>query len=216
MSSQKEDADARQTKIIQEIETIQNKSAFALTFKKVYNDFQHFMFSNKIIVGATSFAIGVATKDVIEQVMTLLLLPLLKAPLIHLRWYIMKAPFVAHMFNKKMWIAAVLNSVGNVLWSLLLWLTVIIFAFFLLEYFLNRKIVGVISKVATTDEKEFVAAKVAAKEEPMVPILKEDVEKTKTKMIEEKVKEASHLPGISMADKNYGVLEGWDNPFVSR
>jgi len=186
----------------QEIENIQQKGSIELTLRNVYNDFQQFMFSNKIMVGATSFAIGVATKDVVEQLTTLLILPVLKTPFLYIQQSFLQSSLILNM-SEKQWINTISSTLGNASWAVFLWLTVIFSVFLLLEYFLNRTVIGITSQVSDTDEKHFMKAKMGAKD-TVVPLAKEDVEKAKTKLIEEKVKE---YPGFDQYSSRFGSLE---------
>jgi large-conductance mechanosensitive channel len=188
--------------VIQEIEKIHQKGTAELTMRSMYNDFQHFMFSNKIGVGATSFAIGVATKDVVEQLMTLIILPVLKTPFLHIQQLLLQSPFIFNL-SEKQWINAVSTNLGYASWAVFMWLTVIFSVFFLLEYFLNRTVIGITSQVSTVDEKDFAKAKLGAKE-TVVPLAHEAVEKTKSKLIEEKVKE---YPGFDQSFSGFGMTE---------
>lgn len=179
--------------VIQDIKNINLKGTVELSKQNIYNDFQEFMFSNKIMIGATSFAIGVATKDVIEQVMRSIILPLFKIPFVYIQKYLLKSSFILKISQRR-WIKPLINAVGNVSWAVLLWLTVIFFAFFLLEYILNRKVIGITSKVSIADKKDFVKAKKDAKSIPVVPTAEEDIKKAKIRLIEDRVDEISLNP----------------------
>ena len=175
--------------VIKDIENIQQKGAVALTLQTIYNDFQQFMFSNKIVIGATSFAIGVATKDVVEQLTTLLILPVLKTPLLYIQQLLLQSTIIFNL-SEKQWINTISTTLGYASWAVFLWLTVIFSVFFLLEYFLNRTIIGITSQVSTVEEKDFQEAKASAKD-TVIPLDTDAVEKTKSKLTEEKVKEYS-------------------------
>lgn len=176
--------------VIQDIKNINLKGTVELSKQNIYNDFQEFMFSNKIMIGAASFAIGVATKDVIEQVMISIILPLFKIPFSYIQKSLLKSSFILKILQKR-WIQLFINAIGNVSWAVLLWLTVIFFAFFLLEYILNRKVIGITSKVSIADKKDFVKAKKDAKSVHIVPTDKEDIKNAKLRLIEDRVDEIS-------------------------
>lgn len=172
---------------IQEIKNIQQKGSAELTARTIYSDFQQFMFSNKIMVGATSFAIGVATKDVIEELTTLLILPVIKSPFRYIQKLLAQSPFILNILQKQ-WINSISTRLGYASWAVFLWLTIIFSVFFVLEYFLNRTLLGITSQVSNSDEKAFIEAKVGASD-TVIPIDKVDIEKAKSKLIEEKAKE---------------------------
>jgi large-conductance mechanosensitive channel len=185
-----------------DIEDIQQKGSAELTLRNIYNDFQQFMFSNKIMIGATSFAIGVATKDVVEQLTTLLILPVLKTPFLYIQKSLLQSSLILNLLEKQ-WINTVSTTLGYASWAIFLWLSIIVSVFFLLEYFLNRTVIGITSQVTDSQEKDFRKAKVGAKE-TVIPLAKEDVEQAKSKLIEEKVKD---YPGFDQSYLGFGSLE---------
>jgi large-conductance mechanosensitive channel len=154
---------------------------FVGTFKRFYRDFQEWAYSNEILVAATGFCIGVATKEVIEKMLNDIVTPLFA--------FIIKLTYVHHLVNAEAFtssnIGYMVKILGKLTWDIMQWVIIIVMAFVLLEYFLNRKIIGMKSVVKTENTKDFVKAKAQAKES-IVPTRTEMKELEKTEKIEEK------------------------------
>lgn len=154
------------------------------TFKKFYRDFQEWAYSNEILVAATGFCIGVATKEVIQKLLDDIVKPFLV--------FVVKLTYIqlaldTDTFNNTNF-GYIMQTIGKFLWDMLQWVIIIIMAFILLEYFLNRKIIGMKSVVKTQDTTDFVKAKAQAKDS-IVPTKTEMKELEKTEKIEEKAGE---------------------------
>jgi large-conductance mechanosensitive channel len=162
----------------------ETNNKFVGTFKKFYRDFQEWAYSNEILVAATGFCIGVATKEVIEKILNDVIKPFLV--------FLVKLTYIqlaldTETFNNTN-AGYIIQSIGKFLWDMLQWVLIIVMAFILLEYFLNRKIIGMKSVVKTQDTTDFVKAKAQAKEN-IVPSKTEIKELEKTEKIEEKAGE---------------------------
>lgn len=163
---------------------INNNNKIVGTFKKFYRDFQEWAYSNEILVAATGFCIGVATKEVIEKLLNDIIKPFLV--------FLVKLTYIqlaldTDTFNNSN-AGYFIQSVGKFIWDMLQWVIIIVMAFILLEYFLNRKIIGMKSVVKTQDTTDFVKAKAQAKES-IVPSKTEMKALEKTEKIEEKAGE---------------------------
>jgi large-conductance mechanosensitive channel len=166
--------------------TVNNKmtdtnNKFVGTFKKFYRDFQEWAYSNEILVAATGFCIGVATKEVIEKILNDIITPLFT---FLIKFTYIQLALDSEAFNSSN-IGYAVNIFGKLIWDILQWVIIIVMAFVLLEYFLNRKIIGMKSVVKTQDTTDFVKAKVQA-HESIVPSKTEMKELEKTEKIEEK------------------------------
>jgi len=162
--------------------TEENKNnKFFGTFKKFYRDFQEWAYSNEILVAATGFCIGVATKEVIEKLLNDIITPIIM--------FIVRLTFIQFALDSETFTSSnlgyAISVIGKLIWDILQWVIIIVMAFILLEYFLNRKIIGMKSVVKTQDTTDFVKAKAQAKES-IVPTKTEIKELEKTEKIEEK------------------------------
>jgi large-conductance mechanosensitive channel len=128
---------------------------------KFYSDLQKFIFSNNILITASGFSIGIATKEVIEKILNAIIIPSIQWVLtfFHIK-YLMKFEL--------------LNTSVYILWSILIWIITIIFTFVLLEYFLNQTIFGLKSTIKQNDTNDFIKSKTEAKLENIIPITQED------------------------------------------
>ncbi len=162
--------------------TEENKNnKFFGTFKKFYRDFQEWAYSNEILVAATGFCIGVATKEVIEKLLNDIITPIIM--------FLVRLTFIQFTLDNETFTSSnlgyAISIMGKLIWDILQWVIIIVMAFILLEYFLNRKIIGMKSVVKTQDTTDFVKAKAQAKES-ILPTKTEIKELEKTEKIEEK------------------------------
>jgi hypothetical protein len=135
-------------------------SVFAYKF---FTDFQKFFFSNNIMATATGFSIGVATKEVIEKILNIIIFP-------SLLW-------ILKFFNVTFLTKYNLLSIPfEILWFIIVWIITIIFTFILLEYFLNRTIFGLKSSIKIDEKTDFIKSKAEAKLINIIPIRQEDRE----------------------------------------
>jgi large-conductance mechanosensitive channel len=143
--------------------------------KEIKGEFQEFIFSNNVIYAAASWAVGLATKEFIQQLIEKSLIPILLA---------LGAKIMSN--KRKSWIKqnlSVLSYIGNLLWIFIVWMLTIFLTFVILEYLFNRQIVGLKSTVKETDKVSFAKAKLSVEN-------KEFAEKDKelNDIIEEEIK----------------------------
>ena len=138
------------------------KSSISTLMKLIYHDFQQFMFSNNVLIVATGWGIGTATKDMIERLVKDMVVPIM-------RW-ISQIGFINASYSKlQAYVATtkwegVLTGLSNITWDFMIWIFIIFMTFVLLEYFLNRWLIGMRTTVPDEDNERFVKAKAAAKE----------------------------------------------------
>lgn len=125
-------------------------------YTKIYQDLQKYIFSNNVLVTASGFAIGMATKEVIAKILSIIIVPLFD----HLR----RLSQV-----KILWKYSIFSIPFEIFWTILLWIITILFTFLFLEYFLNKTIFGMVSTVKESDEKTFIKSKVEAKAIDIIP-----------------------------------------------
>jgi large-conductance mechanosensitive channel len=159
------------------------EDAVSGTYKKFFSDFQQFMYSNNVLVAATGFCVGMATKEVIEKLLNLIVLPLvqvaMKYSIVHIAYY----KSVAYISRPELLL--ILTTFGEILWSLFVWIVIIILTFFMLEYLLNRNVLGLRSVVKEGEKINYVKAKAEAKEN-IIPTKQEVKQLEKEEKAEDK------------------------------
>lgn len=130
------------------------------------SDFQSFIFSNNIVPTASSLAIGLSTKEVIEKVLNLVVLPLFTYSVRAFELHRIHNYFLKYV--SKTALNNILTTSGSVAWSIFLWTLTLILTFVILEYVLNRKVIGLKSEVKEADQKNFIKAKLGA-EDGIIP-----------------------------------------------
>jgi large-conductance mechanosensitive channel len=199
------------------METNNDSTKLSGTFKKVYRDFQEWAYSNEILVAATGFCIGVATKEVIEKILNDIITPLIT--------FLIKLTFVQLALDDSFAssnLGYVINKFGRLLWDIIQWVIIIVMAFLLLEYFLNRKIIGMKSVVKAQNTTDFVKAKAQAKEN-IVPTkteikeleinekLEEKAGEKMVKLDEKKIENVAKTATDTTMDTFYNNLKPFDN-----
>lgn len=121
---------------------------------KLYIDLQKFVYSNNIVVTASGFAIGMVTKEVIQNILLIIVIPILNK--------------LKHMASLKLtW--KYFSIPLEIFWNLSLWIITIVFTFVLLEYFLNKNVFGMVSTIKNEDEDNFIKSKIEAKAINIIP-----------------------------------------------
>ena len=121
---------------------------------KLYIDLQKFVYSNNIVVTASGFAIGMVTKEVIQNILLILIIPIIN-----------KLKYLASV--KMTW--KYFSIPLEIFWNIALWLITIVCTFLLLEYFLNKNIFGMVSTIKHEDEDNFIKSKIEAKAINIIP-----------------------------------------------
>lgn len=124
------------------------------TLKQIKFDFQEFVYSNNVIVSAAGFAVGVATKEVIENMMNIIVIPFLKS--------IRSIGFfkgIIKQIHSVPYMSSIFNIIGKTIYTIFIWFAIIMFTFLILEYFLNRRIVGIKTTLKENEKDDFAKAK---------------------------------------------------------
>lgn len=136
-------------------------------FRQVFYNFQEFVFSSNFVWGAFSFCTGLATKELIEHCLSTIILPLflwiLQSSFVH-RWYHSSLDSIPHKG-----ITIVLKTLGDLLWVVFRYATLLILSFVILEYVVYRKIFGLRSTVTDTRRLEFARARQEAERDSIIP-----------------------------------------------
>lgn len=157
----------------------------SIFFKKFYKDFQEYVYINEVLVAASGYTIGIASynflKSLIDEIIEPVILFILKNMII-----------ISPIYNKY---NNFFNSLGNFIWLTLVWIITIFLSFFVIEYILNRKIIGLSSIVVSNKEKnDFIKNKIVTKEK--ANIIPNDKDKKEIE-IEEQILKEKHTNFIS-------------------
>jgi len=153
---------------------------------KIYHDFQHFIFSNNILVTASGFVIGMATNEYIQKNLKL------SIPLYEYIGTIL-IPYENALFGIKRnyLINNTFKVLGKIIINTIIWIFTIILTFVLLEYFLNNTVIGLKSTIKENEEKDFIVSKKEAKKEEIIPTEKKlqdiKIKEKKEEIIAEKI-----------------------------
>lgn len=141
----------------------------SIIIEKIYKDFVEFNFTNKVVVSGAGFAIGFATNELLKNIMQEIMLPI--------------AVYANNLLNIELHPA--LMIVVKLMWIILSWIVTIVLGFVFLEYFLNRWILGLTSKVVKQEDKgDYIELKKNAKENGnILPTPKDIKEIEREKMI---------------------------------
>lgn len=150
-----------------------------------YLELQKYTFTNKLLVTASGFAIGGATKEAIERLMTLVGLPFLT-------W-----------IASKMTLGRFMSSMtGQVIWTMVVFLFTVVFSIVILEYFINRTLLGMKTVVDSSEFDKYIDSKAEAKAEAIIPLSAREVHQVKQK----KEVEDSIVEQTAIAKQSMGVL----------
>ncbi len=124
--------------------------------RKVYRDFQEFIFSNNVLVAAAGFSIGAATKDMIMKILDSLL-PLFAYAVHNPATRALYARVAHHM--SRSWLNRIVVAATAASWMAFEYLMLVFLTFFVLEYVVNRHVIGLKSTVKSKDKDDFIKAK---------------------------------------------------------
>ena len=124
-----------------------------LFIKKFYKDFQEYTFKNQVLVAASGFAIGITTSDFIKNIID----DIYKPFIIFISSYILKLLPI----TKKDYpiLFTFIFKFFDLLSIIFIWLSTIFIAFFVIEYILNRKIIGLSSVMLDKEKDEYLKQK---------------------------------------------------------
>lgn len=128
-----------------------------LFFKKFYKDFQEYTYKNKVLVAASGFAIGIATTNLLKNIVDDILTP----SIIKLFTFIVT---LSPLYTKYPTLYYIIFKISNFIWLFIVWLLTIFVSFFVIEYILNRKVIGLSSSIKDNEKKEFIKEKILSKE----------------------------------------------------
>ena len=151
----------------------------SIFFKKFYKDFQEYIYINEVLVAASGYAIGITTYDLLKSLIDEIFEPLIM-------FLIKNILLISPVYDKYKYI---FDNIGHFFWLILVWIITIFLSFFVIEYLLNRKIIGLSSILNNKDKSEFIKQKIVTQEK--ANILPNDIDKkeieNEEKMLKEKI-----------------------------
>lgn len=125
-----------------------------LLIKKFYKDFQEYTFKNQVLIAASGFTIGIATSDFIKNIINDIFKPLglllFNYIVNSMHLTVKEYPVIYNLFLK----------LFNLISLVIAWIFTIFFAFFIIEYILNRKIIGLSSIITDKEKGDFMQQKI--------------------------------------------------------
>lgn len=141
-----------------------------LFFDKFYKDFQEYTYKNQVLVAASGFAIGMATTNLLTNIVDKILTP----TIIKLFTFILT---LSPLYTKYPILYYIVTKISDFIWLFIVWLLTIFVSFFVIEYILNRKIIGLSSSVKADEKKEFIKEKILSKQSNnILPTIKDKVQ----------------------------------------
>lgn len=131
------------------------------------HDFQTFGYSNNVIGAATGIAIGSSSKQFVEDSLQLVVLPILIYIVKLFRMHKLHG-FVLKYVSQKFLTTLILTA-GKLSWTILNWVLTLILTFIIMEYILNRWIIGVKTTIKDGDKLTYIKAKADAKNSDIIP-----------------------------------------------
>lgn len=127
---------------------------YNLFVKKFYKDFQEYTFKNQVLIAASGFTIGITTSDFIKNLINDIFKPII---FYLFSYFVAKMPIniKSHpiLFN-------IIFKITNFISLVFIWIFTIFIAFFVIEYILNRKIIGLSSVVLDKEKDDFIKQKI--------------------------------------------------------
>ena len=123
--------------------------------EKFYKDFQQYTFKNKVLASASGFAFGFATNEFLVNLLNEVLLPAVNSIV---KVFVAISPIP----TKYPLLWSGIQFLSKLVWFLFVWIATILISFFLIEYILNRKIIGMTSNVIGEEKQEYIETKVEA------------------------------------------------------
>jgi large-conductance mechanosensitive channel len=125
-----------------------------LLIKKFYKDFQEYTFKNQVLIAASGFTIGIATSDFIKNIIDDIFKPL----------GLLISNYVINIMSLQVKeypvIFYILSKIFKFVLLAISWIFTIFIAFFVIEYILNRKIIGLSSVITNKEKGDFMQQKI--------------------------------------------------------
>ena len=124
--------------------------------QKFYKDFQEYTYKNQVLAAASGLAFGFATNQFLTNLVDNVFLPIIKS-------FIDYIALLSPIPHKYPLLWKILTIIFNIFWYFIIWIVTIFVSFFLIEYILNRQIIGMTSKIPEEEKQDYLKSKVQAK-----------------------------------------------------
>jgi len=149
-----------------------------LFLTKFYKDFQEYTFKNKVLVAASGFAIGIATTDLLKSIVNDIVSP-------NIIKLFSSLTLISPLAIKYPIIFDFIKNISSIIWLFIIWIITIFCSFFVIEYILNRKVIGLSSNVQDDEKKQFIKEKIISKDNNnILPNEKDKINIENDKMLE--------------------------------
>lgn len=141
---------------------------------KFYTDFRQFIFANNVVAAAAGFSIGTAIKQLIQEIMDKIVLPVLVATGTWIRDHTVRRIMSSGVDERSrlrflFTVIAYLRVLFDIVWSVVVFVAIVLLTFVVLEYIINKRILGLRTRVRTEDRDAYAAARAKARVEGVVP-----------------------------------------------
>jgi large-conductance mechanosensitive channel len=130
--------------------------------KRLYEEFQEFVYKNNLIATSAGFSIGIITAEFVKSFVNSVLLPVFSVVF----YSIFPESF---MPIPKMTYELLLGHGGHFLLNMVYWITILFSAYFLLEFIFARQIVGTKSTLVGERRMEFEEVKEKTRKQAVTP-----------------------------------------------
>ena len=149
-----------------------------LFFTKFYKDFQEYTYKNKVLVAASGFAIGIATTDLLKSIVNDIINP-------NIIKLFSSLTLISPLATKYPILFDFTKNIFNFIWLFVIWLITIFVSFFVIEYILNRKVIGLSSNIQDEEKKQFIKEKIISKDNSnILPTEKDKINIENDKLLE--------------------------------
>ena len=149
-----------------------------LFFTKFYKDFQEYTYKNKVLVAASGFAIGIATTDLLKSIINDIINP-------NIIKLFSSLTLISPLATKYPALFDLTKIFFNFIGLFIIWIITIFVSFFVIEYILNRKIIGLSSNIQDEEKKQFIKEKIISKENSnILPTEKDKINIENNKLLE--------------------------------
>jgi large-conductance mechanosensitive channel len=139
------------------MENASNNLNYDIFFQKFYRDFQEYTYKNQVLIAASGFAVGIVTTDFIKSIIHDILKPLSTSVY---KIFVRVSPLP---LSKYPILYGTIFVISNIIAIITIWIVSIFVSFFVIEYILNRKIIGLSSVMLDKEKDEYIKEKIESK-----------------------------------------------------
>lgn len=137
--------------------TESNNMNYDIFFEKFYRDFQEYTYKNQVLIAASGFAVGIVTTDFIKSIIHDILKPLSMSIY---KIFLEVSPLP---LSKYPILYGTIFVISNMVAIFTIWIVSIFVSFFVIEYILNRKIIGLSSVMLDKEKDDYIKEKIESK-----------------------------------------------------